>query len=128
MTIKELRAITGLSQRAFGEKYHIPTRTIENWEGGTRKPSETILYLLERAVKEDYKMTREKMIQILMADRYTKKEAEKAIATKGFEIYDDLEQAAADFCMTVEEIKEVEETGLRAVEFEGKTYIICYPM
>lgn len=56
MTIKELRAITGLSQRAFGEKYHIPTRTIENWEGGTRKPSETILYLLERAVREDYKM------------------------------------------------------------------------
>ena len=56
MTIKELRAITGLSQRAFGEKYHIPTRTIENWEGGTRKPSETILYLLERAVREDYNM------------------------------------------------------------------------
>ena len=57
MTVKELRAITGLSQRAFGEKYHIPTRTIEDWEGGRRKPSETILYLLERAVKEDYGMT-----------------------------------------------------------------------
>ena len=128
MTIKELRQITGLSQKAFGEKYHITKRSIENWEGGQRKPSETILYLLERAVKEDYKMTREKMIQILMADRYTKKEAEKAIATKGFEIYDDLSQAAEDFGMTVEEIKEVEETGLRAVEFEGKTYIICYPM
>lgn len=56
MTIKELREITGLSQKAFGEKYHIPKRSIENWEGGQRKPSETILYLLERAVKEDYKM------------------------------------------------------------------------
>lgn len=56
MTIKELRQITGLSQRAFGEKYHIPTRTVENWESGSRKPSETILYLLERAVREDYKM------------------------------------------------------------------------
>ena len=54
MTIKELRTITGLSQRAFGKKYHIPTRTIEDWEGGRRRPSETILYLLERAVKEDY--------------------------------------------------------------------------
>lgn len=128
MTIKELRTITGLSQVDFGKKYHIPRRTIENWESGSRKPSETILYLLERAVKEDYKMARDKMIQILMADRYTKKEAETAIATHGFEIYDDLEQAAADFCMTVEEIKEVEETGLRAVEFEGKTYIVCYPM
>ena len=56
MTIKELRQITGLSQKAFGEKYHIPKRSIENWEGGQRQVSETILYLLERAVKEDYKM------------------------------------------------------------------------
>ena len=54
MTIKELRQITGLSQRAFGEKYHIPTRTVENWESGSRKPNETIMYLLERAVREDY--------------------------------------------------------------------------
>ena len=56
MTIKELRQITRLSQKAFGEKYHIPTRTVENWESGSRKPNETILYLLERAVKEDYNM------------------------------------------------------------------------
>lgn len=55
--IKELRRITGLSQKAFGEKYHIPTRTVENWEAGSRKPSETILYLLERAVREDSSMT-----------------------------------------------------------------------
>ena len=54
MTIKELRTITGLSQRAFGKKYHIPTRTIEDWEGGRRRPSETILYLLGRVVKSDY--------------------------------------------------------------------------
>lgn len=54
MTIKELRTITGLSQKAFGEKYHIPKRSIENWEGGQRKPSETVMYLLERAIREDY--------------------------------------------------------------------------
>ena len=56
MTIKELRQITGLSQKAFGEKYHIPKRSIENWEGGQRQVSETILYLLERVVREDYNM------------------------------------------------------------------------
>ena len=54
MTIKELRTITGLTQKAFGQKYHIPTRTIEDWEGGRRRPSETILYLLGRVVKSDY--------------------------------------------------------------------------
>lgn len=56
MTVKELRQLTGLSQKAFGEKYHIPKRTVENWESGQRNPSETIIYLLERAVKEDYNM------------------------------------------------------------------------
>ena len=55
MTIKEMRTATGLTQKAFSEKYHIPKRTLENWEGGTRKPGETILYLLERAVREDLK-------------------------------------------------------------------------
>ena len=55
MTVKDLRTITGLTQAEFGKRYHIPKRSVENWEGGTRKPSGTILYLLERAVKEDYK-------------------------------------------------------------------------
>jgi transcriptional regulator with XRE-family HTH domain len=54
MTVKELRQISGLSQAAFGEKYHIPVRTVENWEGGVRKPSDTILYLLDRMVREDF--------------------------------------------------------------------------
>lgn len=56
MKIKELRELTNLTQKEFAKRYHIPKRTLENWEGGQRSPSETILYLLERAVKEDYKM------------------------------------------------------------------------
>lgn len=53
--VKDLRDITGLTQTQFGNKYHIPLRTVQHWENGTRKPSETILYLLSRAVHEDYK-------------------------------------------------------------------------
>lgn len=34
MNIKELRKITGLSQKKFSEKFKIPVRTIQNWEGG----------------------------------------------------------------------------------------------
>ena len=54
MTIKELRALTGLSQQAFSEKYGIPKRSIENWEGGKRNPPEYVIKLLERIVKEDF--------------------------------------------------------------------------
>ena len=52
--IKKLRELTGLSQQAFSEKYKIPKRTIENWEGGKRNQPEYVILLLERAVKEDF--------------------------------------------------------------------------
>lgn len=54
MDIKELRKLTGLSQTAFGEKYDIPMRTIQNWEKGVRVPPTYVIKLLERVVKEDY--------------------------------------------------------------------------
>lgn len=59
MTIKEIRALTGLAQVKFGEMYHIPRRTIEDWERGVRIPPEYVLELLERAVKEDFDISEE---------------------------------------------------------------------
>ncbi len=57
MTIKEIRTITGLSQKKFGELYNIPARTIENWEGGQRTCPIYVQKLLERAVLEDFGKT-----------------------------------------------------------------------
>lgn len=56
MTIKEIRTLTGLSQIKFGNKYQIPMRTIQDWEAGKRVPPEYVVTLLERVVKEDYKV------------------------------------------------------------------------
>ena len=53
MEVKELRMLSGLSQQAFSDKYKIPKRSIENWEGGKRNPPEYVINLLERAVRED---------------------------------------------------------------------------
>lgn len=53
MTIKELRLLTGLSQKLFSDKYEIPKRTIEDWEAERRTPPEYVVKLLERVVKED---------------------------------------------------------------------------
>ena len=57
MTIKEIRALTGLSQNQFGAKYGIPARTIQDWEGGRRNPPPYVVSLLERVVREDIKGT-----------------------------------------------------------------------
>jgi len=59
MTVKELRALTGLSQKKFAEQYHINFRTLQHWEASPdtqtyRECPEYYLFLLERVVKEDY--------------------------------------------------------------------------
>ena len=53
MKIKEIRALTGLSQAKFADKYKIPVRTLQGWEGERRTPPEYVLIMLERIVKED---------------------------------------------------------------------------
>ena len=52
MEIREMRARLGDTQSEFASRYNIPFRTIQNWETGARKPSEYILNLLEKQVKE----------------------------------------------------------------------------
>ncbi len=59
MTIKQIRAISGLSQVKFGQKYGIPRRTIESWECDMGNPNfrpcpDYVRRLLERVVKEDF--------------------------------------------------------------------------
>ena len=51
----QIRGITGLSRKAFCDRYGIPVRTVEDWDAGTRNPPEWILNLLERVVRFDFK-------------------------------------------------------------------------
>lgn len=44
MTAKELRAVTGLSQVAFGRRFLIPRRTVENWETAGANHTDCPLY------------------------------------------------------------------------------------
>jgi putative transcriptional regulator len=53
MELKEMRKLLGLSQAAFGDRYNIPVRTIQDWESGRRKAPIYVLELLERVVTED---------------------------------------------------------------------------
>jgi putative transcriptional regulator len=47
-TIKELRAMTGLSQSEFASRYHIKTATLQHWEQGVAKTPECVLFMLEQ--------------------------------------------------------------------------------
>ncbi len=49
LTIRDIRAYTGLSQAAFAVRYCIPCRTIENWESGVRSCPDYLRLLLVQA-------------------------------------------------------------------------------
>ncbi len=53
MNVKEIRAMTGLSQSDFATKYKIPVSSLQNWEIGARKPPKYFVDLLEKAVQDD---------------------------------------------------------------------------
>ncbi|MCD8021682.1 MAG: helix-turn-helix domain-containing protein [Lachnospiraceae bacterium] len=53
MEIREMRKCLGDTQREFAARYHIPFRTIQNWESGIRKPPAYMLDLLEDRVHSD---------------------------------------------------------------------------
>lgn len=57
MTIKELRTLSGMTQKGFAEYFKISKRAIESWEGGQRECPEYLLKLLQ------YKLENENIIK-----------------------------------------------------------------
>ena len=57
MTIKQLRTLSGMTQKQFGEFFGIPHRTIQDWEAEKRTPPEYIPKLLQ------YKLENENIIK-----------------------------------------------------------------
>ena len=59
MQLKDIRQKTGLTQKAFAARYHIPLQTLKQWECAPgsksyRTPPEYILYMVGRLVEIDY--------------------------------------------------------------------------
>lgn len=51
--MKSIRKDTGLSQKAFAEKFEIPKRTIENWESGDRAPAKYVVKMIKMIVENN---------------------------------------------------------------------------
>lgn len=51
-SIKEIRAKTGLSQQQFADKLNISSRTLQNWEQGTRNPTGAAITLMRLLDKQ----------------------------------------------------------------------------
>ena len=66
MTVKQVRALTKLSQAKFAAKYHIPLATLENWERGIRTAPPYVVELLYFRVLWDVRQ--EEYIRKRLAD------------------------------------------------------------
>lgn len=53
MTVKEIRASTGLSQSKFAAALNIPLRTLQKWETGERSCPDYVVELIEYRVQHD---------------------------------------------------------------------------
>ncbi|MBO5159338.1 MAG: helix-turn-helix domain-containing protein [Lachnospiraceae bacterium] len=51
--IKELRESTGMNRKEFCDYYHIPYRTVTEWERDTRHAPEYVLRLLEYHIRTE---------------------------------------------------------------------------
>ena len=49
-SIKELRDLTGMTQREFAQRYHIPVSTLRKWEQGDASPAKYFISLLAGAI------------------------------------------------------------------------------
>ena len=54
--IKSIRIAAGLTQKEFSSLYQIPIRTVQNWEGGKRRPPDYMMHILQRLIDYDVKM------------------------------------------------------------------------
>lgn len=54
MKIKELRHLTGMSQREFADYFGISVRTIQEWEQERRTPPSYLVGLLKRILDKEY--------------------------------------------------------------------------
>ena len=57
MTFKELRQLSGMTQKEFSEYFGMSKRAVEEWDRGGRKCPEYLLKLME------YKLTKEGKIE-----------------------------------------------------------------
>ena len=50
---ERIRKILGISRAEFSRRYHIPVRTLEDWDAGKATPPPYVIELLERVVRQD---------------------------------------------------------------------------
>jgi len=51
--VKDIRVGEGLTQAAFAEKYHIPVRTLQEWEQGRSKPPAYVEAMIKQMTNTD---------------------------------------------------------------------------
>lgn len=80
MSIKELRNQINMTQKEFGDYFNIPVRTLQNWEGGQRRPPEYVVELIK------YKIEKEKLGMKTLNILKNKEDGTLTLSYKGIDL------------------------------------------
>lgn len=74
MDVRQLRYLSGMTQKEFSTRYKIPLKTLQNWETDSEMPSsrkcpQYVLFLLEKAVMADFPVVKN-LIKANIDDRH----------------------------------------------------------
>ena len=106
MNIKDLRAATGWTQKVFADYFHIPLRTLQNWEGGQRKAPDYLVELME------YKLYKEG-IMLSHLEVYNLSKTIKVVPTRLI-----LALEKSEFVKSVEYIKSIKDGAYYLNEYQ----------
>lgn len=75
--LKEIRKGLKLTQTAFGYKFKVPMRSIQNWESGKTEPPPYILWMIERILILENELDEIKGGQLLLDPKNSEKKTKR---------------------------------------------------
>lgn len=64
LSLKDIRKETGLTQKVFAKKYHIPVRTLQDWEQERRRTPPYVIFMLKTIQEYEKKHKRYRIRKI----------------------------------------------------------------
>jgi putative transcriptional regulator len=64
LSLKDIRKETGLTQKVFAKKYHIPIRTLQDWEQERRRTPPYVIFMLKTIQEYEKKHKRYRIRKI----------------------------------------------------------------
>lgn len=123
--LKETRKAMKMKQKDFAKKYHIPVRTLQNWENRITEPPKYILWMIDQIIILENELENIKGGQLLLdPEQETAAEETKSTDTGRKQIFKDIKETLEYYNeLSCKICKYNKEENCNEHECEWKNYI-----